>query len=388
MEILILAHKLDAKSSIIRIFFRNAEEFIKLGHKVTIIFPHNFIIPEEHRLVESNNIFLPSVKIFSFLRGGINPLEIIYKTFFLIKYKFDVVYVYRGHRPASLIPVVFEKIFNNKTIFLEEWWEWYSGPGGLNSRRKGIFSVPIKIYDRLFELSSKKFYDGIICITSALYDRIPKIKNKIVLHGASELPDTKLNISISKSDLGFSEDDFIIGISNLKKDDHQDYLPLYQSLSKMISKGHKIKLLVTGDEEAISYLRSFVGNENIKNLGWVSYEKYISTFKLVNVIILPYPNEPRNIGRWPNKMGDYFLIGKPIITNSTGDIKKLFDNYKLGYLVKNIESEYIQILTKFINKRNINNHGNYDFDKVLSEFSFSRRISKIIDFIKNIKSKR
>lgn len=384
MKICLLAHSSKINSSLFTIFLRNAEEFVNQGNQVTILLPYTkrFTWGNQNKKIVIH--ISQYDKYLAKLSGGFNILEVFSKLVHILQNNYDLIYVYRGHRPTSLIPSFFVKVARKKTIVIEEWWEWYSGKG-INRRRKGLKKLPIKIYDNLFELISKRAYDGIVCISQSLANRIPHIKHKIVLPGAIK----NINFpsqSIKRSSLGLSEEDFIIGLSNLSIEDTQDNLPLYHALSYLV-KDYQIKIIVTGDKNAIKILSQYIGDESVINLGWVSFDEYINSFRNVDVSILPYPDDERNRGRWPNKIGDYILIKKPIVTNPTGDVKKLFNQYHLGYMIENQESEYIRLLTELINNR-LTQNDDFDFDKVIQKLSFSNRIGAILKFADTIYQKK
>ena len=45
-------------------------------------------------------------------------------------------------------------------------------------------------------------------------------------------------------------------------------------------------------------------------------------------------DKPYNLGRWPNKMGDYLSLARPTVSNPVGDIQKLFEKYPVGLLAQ------------------------------------------------------
>jgi glycosyltransferase involved in cell wall biosynthesis len=54
---------------------------------------------------------------------------------------------------------------------------------------------------------------------------------------------------------------------------------------------------------------------------------------------MPYANKISNIGRWPNKIGDYMCMGKPTVSNPIGEVKALFEQFEIGILAdESVES--------------------------------------------------
>ena len=67
---------------------------------------------------------------------------------------------------------------------------------------------------------------------------------------------------------------------------------------------------------------------------------------------LPYTHKTINLGRYPNKIGDYLAAGKPIVTNPTGDMKNLFNKTKIGILVKESPIKMAKAINQLLkNKR-------------------------------------
>jgi glycosyltransferase involved in cell wall biosynthesis len=49
---------------------------------------------------------------------------------------------------------------------------------------------------------------------------------------------------------------------------------------------------------------------------------------------MPFDHKVSNIGRWPNKIGDYMCVGRPTVSNPVGEVKWLFDQYDIGVLTE------------------------------------------------------
>ena len=50
----------------------------------------------------------------------------------------------------------------------------------------------------------------------------------------------------------------------------------------------------------------------------------------MDAFILPFTNRPANWGRWPGRINDYLCAGRPIITQSVGEMKILFKEESIG----------------------------------------------------------
>jgi glycosyltransferase involved in cell wall biosynthesis len=52
------------------------------------------------------------------------------------------------------------------------------------------------------------------------------------------------------------------------------------------------------------------------------------------VMLLPFPNLGLNLGRFPNRLGDYLSAGRPVVTNTTGDVGRLIEENAIGLAVE------------------------------------------------------
>jgi glycosyltransferase involved in cell wall biosynthesis len=66
----------------------------------------------------------------------------------------------------------------------------------------------------------------------------------------------------------------------------------------------------------------------------VPYDELSWYLGCADLFILPYPDKIYNIGRWPNKIGDYLSVGRPIISNPVGDVRTLLQEHNVGSLAE------------------------------------------------------
>ena len=66
--------------------------------------------------------------------------------------------------------------------------------------------------------------------------------------------------------------------------------------------------------------------------GVVPYERIPDYLGCADVFLLPFADKQANIGRWPNKAGDYMAMGRPIVTSPVGEMRELFSGEAFGRL--------------------------------------------------------
>jgi len=352
-------------------------------HKVT---PKKF--PIDHKSIQ----YLTPPFWLNWMCGnrGIEPGDLLFRIWKLLSKKYDVIHVVVGHRPTILIPCILAKWFR-KSLLVEEWWDWF-GLEGMGKYRKGRLKKIMSIYDDLTELPTKKLYDVVLPITSSLAARIPSHPFCHVLHGAiDESLKTEQTISGSRQSLGLDPNLFVLGMSNVEKWDHLDNVVLFKAFKALCDKDKKLRLLVTGDKEYLEKtLQTIVPKDRIISLGWVSFEKYKLYLSTCNLFILPYPNNPRNRGRWPNKFGDYIALHRPILTNPTGDIEIMLDKWKLGFLCPHTQDAYYKSILKLIQNPSTLFPENFKFDSVPTSelMNFDQRTDQILKYYKEALKKK
>ncbi len=359
------------------------------GNNVTFVFPSNCSLQLKRRPSNVKNLSIiatPGLLPKKFRTGGFSLLDIFYKCKLVYCGNYDVIHTTCGHRPAQLIPALIGK-YLKKCIIIDEWWEWY-GKGGYSEIRKGMIGKLIAAYDIFFELSTKPVFDKVIPITHVLKNRLKNKKNVIVLHGGAETGNLMAyDISFARKKIGLPENYFIIGMSNLSEDDYNDnqlFLHAFENLSEQFE---SIRLFITGESDYITDLLSrCTYKDKVLYKGWLDFKDYNYYLSSCNVFVLPLRNIPRNAGRWPNKILDYFALNRPVITNATGDIRHLFEKYNLGFICEETsKSFYEQICTLIKDKTGQKN--DLDSRSLAQQMSIDNRIDSIIDIYKKAKIK-
>jgi glycosyltransferase involved in cell wall biosynthesis len=110
-----------------------------------------------------------------------------------------------------------------------------------------------------------------------------------------------------------------------------------------------LRLFVTGEGP---YIESLARDEGLGDVmigrGWLPYEAYNQYLSACDAFALPLRDIPRNQGRWPHKLGDYLLLGRPVIATSVGDVGTLFRRYRLGLLCDGSSDGYKEALEQLL----------------------------------------
>lgn len=357
------------------------------GNHVTYVFPSECSLKTKRIKSDVKNLsIIATLGLFpkKFRGGGFSLLDLIIKSKLVIYGNYDIIHTTCGHRPAQLIPALIGKYLKN-SIIIDEWWEWF-GKGGYSEIRKGPIGKCISLYDIFFELPTKSLFDKVISITHVLKNRLKKNNNVIVLHGGSEtdrLIDYEL--SFARKKINIPENYFIIGMSNLSVDDWDDNKLFFKAFESLSLHFDNIRLFVTGQPEYItSFLSKYTCKDKVIHRGWLSFKDYNYYLSSCNIFVLPFRNIPRNAGRWPNKISDYFAVNRPIITNSTGDLPYLFAKYNLGFICGETSKSFYDQISILI-KNSTGLQKSLDSRALALQLSFNKRIDSIINIYRQAK---
>jgi glycosyltransferase involved in cell wall biosynthesis len=322
-------------------------------------------------------ITTPGIFPKSFRSGGFSFLDTLFKLKTVLYSNFDVIQVTNGHRPSQFIASFLGKLFKGSLI-VDECWEWL-GKGGYSKKRKGFIGHLISLYDNFFELLLKQTFDHIVTISSCLKNRFKN--NSTVLHGGSLSNSLKDYNSIDvRKELEIKKNIFLVGMSNVIPTDHEDNIVFFRALEVLTKSYSDLFLLVTGtDNDYIDNIKdSFHFSKRIIFPGWVSFDKYNKILSSCNIFVLPISDSLTNRARWPNKLGDYFCLNRPVITNPTGDIPEYFSLYKLGLLCDHSPEGFINAISEmYLNRVSLNEYNKDSIYVSKNILSFEKRIDRL-----------
>jgi glycosyltransferase involved in cell wall biosynthesis len=393
MKIIILSDYIENYKEIasFKIRYLTALKMSQKGHEVILISPSFKSLNIIEEIINKNfrTITTPGFFPKQFRVGGFSFLDMFVKAKFILTSDFDVIQATNGHRPAQLIPCLLGK-YIKKAVIVDECWEWL-GRGGHAKIRKGIVGKIVSFYDIFFELSFKGFYDEIITISNTLKNRFKKNENITVLHGGTENGTLKnYKIAEARKELNLDTNTFIVGMSNVCSSDHDDNVIFFEAFGKIIQRYKNCFLLVTGADKKYIYEigKMYLFSEKLIFPGWVEFEIYNKYLSCCNIFVLPFRNTLINSARWPNKIGDYLCLNRPVITNPTGDVKHLLEQYKVGFLCDQTPEGFYYLIKNILDKATELSSYTKDSLYVAHEvLSFDKRIDKYLEVFEKVRKK-
>jgi glycosyltransferase involved in cell wall biosynthesis len=213
----------------------------------------------------------------------------------------------------------------------------------------------------------------------------------IVINGGAECDNLiAYDMNVARRHINITNYAFIVGMSNVCKEDHDDNLPFFEALAKLSKSNSHLRLLVTGEPKYIlDAVKPLLPPNILIDCGWPDFKSYNRLLSACDVFALPYPNTPKNAARWPNKLGDYLSLNRPVITNPTGDLRDFFSQYRLGYLCENMTQQYIKTLTTVLRGKEQLAHAAADSLSVAREqLAFPKRVERILRYYEFLLSKK
>jgi glycosyltransferase involved in cell wall biosynthesis len=103
-----------------------------------------------------------------------------------------------------------------------------------------------------------------------------------------------------------------------------------EAMKYVLNKYPEEKLLITGfdfESKRAEWLKDFLARDqdtykNIRVCGFLNRSKLLKTMKSADSLLLPLFNDQDSIARFPTKLGEYLLSGKPIVTCNVGEVEK------------------------------------------------------------------
>jgi len=350
MKILLLCSSWSQHTCGTRIYSRYANFFAERGHAVTLFFPTRFAFEDS---IHPDVVVKSPPRWISGMKGPAtyNPFVLFLLVAHVLRNRYDIIHVCPGHRPSFFIPALLSKKMKG-SVLVDEWWEWF-GKEGLGAKAGGVLKKTFALFEDWLELRTKRFYDVIFPITKTLRKRLPKDvqPRAVVLHGGVDEGLVAHEKQFAREQVGLPADQFIIGMCGLCIDDHSDNVPFFRAFCRQAERNSALKLLVSGQKKYLeTRFRDEVPDEYSIETGWQTYEKYNLYLSSCDVLVLPLADDPRNRGRWPNKIGDFIRLKRRVITCPVGDLEGLFqENDELGWCVKNDENAYYAVLSKILN---------------------------------------
>jgi len=336
-----------------------AKNLVRRGHKATLV------VIAEHRRFGVEETEWDGVRIIEApdllwgkLRSGWDPWDTLNRIIFLSREKapYNLVHCFET-RPATIYPALYY-LTNHKIPLVTDWNDWFGRGGIISVLRPNWYQLLMGGVETYYEEAFRKRGAGITVISTALAKRAAALgipEEKICHISGGTEPDrfparTKEEC---RRRMGLPLDAPIICFSS--GDSHIDLDVVMAAVADVSKTYPSVKLMITG--QAGDHVNQEAHRHGIdKNLfltGFVPIEELSWYMGCADMFVLPFPETVYNVGRWPNKLGDYLSIGRPILSNPVGDVKTLFENSEIGFLTGFSKEEFAEKMIDVIENPDI-----------------------------------
>lgn len=325
-----------------KVYFRGypwARELARRGHDVDL-FCHadTARLKTEIEAVDGFRIVHSPDLLVGALRQGWDPYCAVRRAAFMFREgkAYDLVHCL-DTRPAVVWPALAYARVHNIPI-VSDWIDWWGRGGLIAERRPRWYQLAFGGIETWFEEHYRARLDGLTAISHALMQRGIDLgcdpDRCIVINGAADMATfaSPLSKPEARARLGLPADDPVVCFSGL---DVLVDLPLaVQTFERILDAKPAARLLLVGPgmAEAAAATKHRETLESVVALGKVPYHDLPKILPAADLFLLPYPDRIVNVGRWPNKIGDYMAVGRPTVANPVGELKALFDRFDIGVL--------------------------------------------------------
>jgi glycosyltransferase involved in cell wall biosynthesis len=302
------------------------------GHDVTLL-----VISDNNRwrFSESNYNGIRIVECPDLLignaRSGWDPVCALRRVLWLARdgRRYDVVHLFET-RPATIIPGLWFAR-STRTPLIIDWNDWWGRGGILSIRRPWWYKLAFSAIETFFEEYFRRFAHATTVISKGLFRRaiLLGIDRDTITHIHPGIDSRRFSDDGRervRKKLGYADTDFVIAYSS--QDTFFDMAPVFEGLQIAHDRAQQIKMLLIGKySRAVSKAIKRHRLESIACCaGFVADSDYPQYLAAADAFVVPFPETVYNIGRWPNKFGDYLAAGRPIVFNGSGDLADFAHN--------------------------------------------------------------
>lgn len=333
MRILFLNHNVIWRSTFYRCF-HFGRYLVRRGHAVTIATIH----PSRRAGIETTD--LQGVRVVQFPdllwgmgRSGWDPWDVWQRLCWLRQQSFDLVHAFDA-RPVVIHPAL--ALQRRGVPLFMDWADWWGRGGVISERRNPLLRYGFAPVETWYEEHFRTRALGTTVISSALRARALGLGVRAgtieKLTGGADVENfAPRDQAACRQALGLPRDAKILGFMGFV---HYDLDLAVQVFCRLYQQDRSVRLMLVGKPSPLprQMARAAGAEDGLLEYGVVPYERIPDYLGCADVFLLPFADKQANIGRWPNKAGDYMAMGRPIVTSPVGEMRELFSGEAFGRL--------------------------------------------------------
>jgi glycosyltransferase involved in cell wall biosynthesis len=350
------------------------------GYSVSLLLPGNKLAARywTKQINDRFTLYFCPTLLWGAFRKGLDPLDLIMKVYLTHKLDFDVVFVF-DTRPAVILPGVYAKLVKKIPLIIY-WTDWF-GRGGIISDRSGkLYRFFFERIETFFEEDFRGFADSYAVICPALETRLKALgyEKKIIFlpTGCNSTPIKDYNPVALRERLDLPRDATLIGcVGSLHPFDAK---LAFESVA-LLSKKTNARLVLIGNN---IYRNRYRIPDSAIETGKVSKEDLYNYIGACDVMLIPLKRSIANNGRWPSKLNDYVILGKPVVATDISVVSKLFRLAKFGEVANDEPGDFAEKLESLLkNNDRLKEYSNNAYALASGLLSWSSIVDTVDDLV-------
>lgn len=334
--------------------FGMAQALVRRGNAVTLLASGR---ARKRRIVHDRcggvEIVQPAgILPFRIRHGGLSPFDLVSRLRWLSARDFDLIHGFE-HRPAVLIPSLVTR--KRKAIpYVRDWADLWGWPG-IASQRSLMGKVILGLPDSFFERKVHDWVDGASVVNHSLRQRLisgglrPELIEVVPPGSGPQLPEL-IPADQARADLDVPAGVPVLACVGISHYDDSFLILVWDRLKTLLPDA---VCLVAGEpgRRMLRALEVDLRSGKVRNFGMLRQERVHTVLSAADALLLPFTNRGVNLGRFPNRIGDYLTAGRAIVTNATGDLGALVRTQRAGLALEDDPSSFAQALADLLDDK-------------------------------------
>jgi len=325
-----------------------AQNLIQRGHQVTLITTadtRRFGI--QSRTIDDVPVIEVPDLLWGRLRSGWDLWAMLNRWLYLRRTDtpWDLIHCFET-RPNAIHPAL-DFARRRHIPLLTDWNDWFGRGGLLKVLRPRWYQIFFGWLETYYEEGFRAQAAGTTVICSALAQRAAALgipPAQICRIPGGTVPDLypAYPKSACRERLGYPPDAPLLGFASA--DSHLDVALMFSALALVARRFPTVRLICTGTirPEVIAEAKRAGVADRLILPGFLPVADLPWHLGCADVFLLPYPKTVYNLGRWPNKIGLYLCLGRPIVTNPTGDLVDVWARHPVGLMAAETPADFAE----------------------------------------------
>lgn len=334
MRLLYLNHNVVWRSTFYRCY-HFGRQLVRRGHEVTLV----TIAPERTHGIASYGLDgVRVVEMPDLLRGmgrsGWDPWDTLNRLWWLRAGAFDLVHAF-DCRPVVILPALYLQRQHGLPLVID-WADWWGRGGVIEERRNPWLKPLFGGIETWWEEAFRRQADRTTVISTALGERaahlgVPRATIHHIVSGADIESIRPLDRDQARAALGLPLDGKLVTFVGAVHYDLDLVLRAFRELAQDVP---DVRLVLVGPKSPLA--AELIPEDSLRarvlEVGPRPFGELPRWLGAADVLLLPFADKIANVGRWPNKVGDYMAAGRPTVSNPTGEMRPLFERERIGLL--------------------------------------------------------